>query len=853
MKKTVNVVIPKKDTGGASLVEKNAALQQNMCVLDQLVSVISSAGGQQGSSLQASVEHGNWSDVVETLQSASFSNLQWVGHLVQDVLGPIAEAQGIAKAVIGIVSTVVQMVITRNLNNYKCEELRNRMKDLDPSMRFLTERLNEKATEVIKQRPMDKKDLHRFRVDLDGLRGPLKTLLGCCSECQALIERWNAGGSRLGKFLRQMIQAKTFAVSFTSLSEKMSRDMSSIQTALAAVTYLKIDEIQKHMVTKEWLEGWMENFKAADARDKQVLPRKMEDLMQNDPEFKEEMARSFEEVREDLKSNFGELFAVLSSHAAEFAAIRRGLSEIDRKMEKNFSDLHEKLDQMQKQGSSGALTTVDTDEVNDKIAGLLKVIRGFNSAKKLLRDAPKVLNRCQELVAAVASSPPIRGTPAASLTLKNLSVDLESSIQLLRRWQLKATHVAKDSEVFFNSARMSRMQDMMSGLRDYQDKLQAILIHSSSGIAPNSMLLSVVRRGTFSNYDMIRNERARQFWIDSFPGRAEVSWGEFLNMMRWQPFMQAAGDDGRARAFFWLKRTLDENKDQMIHIGEWNRFSEGEEYECKISSFFANPIPDEDVLDSDGAGLSTMSGIASSRELEQTAISMGILSSSDETPELADFLDLVLLVDCTGTMKDYVAALPSLLTSLVAKLRKSSQARSARVAFVGYRDSGDKTPLTVHPFTSNVSGLAKFLQTSVVLEGGGGDAAEDVIGGLERAVSLEWTFGGRVARHLIHIGDAPSHGTRYHDFALRTKPPSWKDAQHKWDRFPDFDKDGATGKQVFSALEKLKVNYTFLRLNNFTEKMAIQFQEWYGEGRFRTIRVDSPKDMNQVLEKELSF
>lgn len=41
---------------------------------------------------------------------------------------------------------------------------------------------------------------------------------------------------------------------------------------------------------------------------------------------------------------------------------------------------------------------------------------------------------------------------------------------------------------------------------------------------------------------------------------------------------------------------------------------------------------------------------------------------------------------------------------------------------------------------------------------GGGDAAEDVAGGLKKALSLAWKGDTRI---IIHIADAPAHGSEY--------------------------------------------------------------------------------------------
>lgn len=52
--------------------------------------------------------------------------------------------------------------------------------------------------------------------------------------------------------------------------------------------------------------------------------------------------------------------------------------------------------------------------------------------------------------------------------------------------------------------------------------------------------------------------------------------------------------------------------------------------------------------------------------------------------------------------------------------------------------------------------LQNFIARSNAM--GGGDGAEDVAGGLKKALSLTWKGDTRI---IIHIADAPAHGAEY--------------------------------------------------------------------------------------------
>ena len=62
-----------------------------------------------------------------------------------------------------------------------------------------------------------------------------------------------------------------------------------------------------------------------------------------------------------------------------------------------------------------------------------------------------------------------------------------------------------------------------------------------------------------------------------------------------------------------------------------------------------------------------------------------------------------------------------------------------RFAFVGYRDFCDSQQFDVLNFTDYVENFRKFCAN--VSADGGGDGPEDVFGGLERAIALNWTTG----------------------------------------------------------------------------------------------------------------
>lgn len=78
------------------------------------------------------------------------------------------------------------------------------------------------------------------------------------------------------------------------------------------------------------------------------------------------------------------------------------------------------------------------------------------------------------------------------------------------------------------------------------------------------------------------------------------------------------------------------------------------------------------------------------------------------------------------------------------------------MGFVGYRDVNDKEKLVYNEITSDVETLVAILAKQKA--DGGGDVAEDVCSGIEKAMSLN------ISKHpdsiliTILFADAPCHG-----------------------------------------------------------------------------------------------
>ena len=117
-------------------------------------------------------------------------------------------------------------------------------------------------------------------------------------------------------------------------------------------------------------------------------------------------------------------------------------------------------------------------------------------------------------------------------------------------------------------------------------------------------------------------------------------------------------------------------------------------------------------------------------------------------------LDVVFLLDATGSMDDEIARLKATLQSINFQISELPSKPDIRFALVTYRDKGDEYIVKTRSFTGNIQQFSKSLDS--VLADGGGDTPEDIQSGLkETMLNLKWR--GTGVRLVFLVADAPPH------------------------------------------------------------------------------------------------
>ena len=178
---------------------------------------------------------------------------------------------------------------------------------------------------------------------------------------------------------------------------------------------------------------------------------------------------------------------------------------------------------------------------------------------------------------------------------------------------------------------------------------------------------------------------------------------------------------------------------------------------------------------------------------------------------IAQETDLAFMLDCTGSMYQYIATVKKDIQLIVDNVKSKFLDATLNIAFVGYRDhcDGDMRIVTL-PFTQDCNCFSRFV--GEITATGGGDTAEDVFGGLEAVLKLRWSSNCRV---LMHIADDPCHGSRFHYVNV--------DDEDKDNNVAD--RRGLRIENLISSLKQFGVKYYFGRIKADTDKMVQVFRE----------------------------
>lgn len=130
-----------------------------------------------------------------------------------------------------------------------------------------------------------------------------------------------------------------------------------------------------------------------------------------------------------------------------------------------------------------------------------------------------------------------------------------------------------------------------------------------------------------------------------------------------------------------------------------------------------------------------------------------VLEGAEALPEQPR-LDVLFLLDATGSMGDEIAQIQQTIISIADRIDQFSPRPALRFGLVAYRDHGDEFVTRTYDFTPDVATFEELLLS--VYADGGGDEPEALNEGLHEAMNAV-TWSDDAVRLVFLIADAPPH------------------------------------------------------------------------------------------------
>ncbi len=150
---------------------------------------------------------------------------------------------------------------------------------------------------------------------------------------------------------------------------------------------------------------------------------------------------------------------------------------------------------------------------------------------------------------------------------------------------------------------------------------------------------------------------------------------------------------------------------------------------------------------------------AGNSQTEFTAENRNLVVEIEEANAKKNIIELMFVVDVTGSMGDELSYLNNEIADVVDKVAVTDENTQINLALLFYRDHGDEKVFQYYDFVdvTTEDGLSEQ-QAAIAAQraDGGGDYAEAVDEALELAIEKQWS-GGETTKILFMVLDAPPH------------------------------------------------------------------------------------------------
>lgn len=137
---------------------------------------------------------------------------------------------------------------------------------------------------------------------------------------------------------------------------------------------------------------------------------------------------------------------------------------------------------------------------------------------------------------------------------------------------------------------------------------------------------------------------------------------------------------------------------------------------------------------------------------ENNTVSISVIGTNPHS----NIVELMFVIDTTGSMGDEIEFLKSEIEYVVAQIYESNPTTEIRLALLFYRDSNDTYLTKYYDFSTDIDEQNNKLSQQSA--NGGGDFPEAVATALDEAINKSWSSE-NTTKLLFHVLDAPPHYT----------------------------------------------------------------------------------------------
>ncbi|MBO6229176.1 MAG: VWA domain-containing protein [Ruminiclostridium sp.] len=170
---------------------------------------------------------------------------------------------------------------------------------------------------------------------------------------------------------------------------------------------------------------------------------------------------------------------------------------------------------------------------------------------------------------------------------------------------------------------------------------------------------------------------------------------------------------------------------------------------CGIDTVRSNSVTPDEIVVENADGRAVVTPLTKEMRSSYSAIEIAVPESSSMRTEL----DLMLMIDTTGSMGDELKYLQTELNDVINRVENATNA-DVQLSVNFYRDAGDDYVVRDYGFTSNISIALDHLKDQ--RSSGGGDYPEAVISALDNGINAhQWRD--KSEKIMLLVLDAPPH------------------------------------------------------------------------------------------------